>query len=114
MTFDELLKIITAVCEAENGLCMDVAWERRRLARAIANAITLHRPNRRAMPNCRHCYHRGADHNWRVPECSLCGRRDPDCANCRHNRERRRVRGACLYYDGSRRCICTKYAPLND
>ena len=46
MTFDELLKIITAVCETENGLCMDVAWERRRLARAIANAITLHSLNR--------------------------------------------------------------------
>jgi hypothetical protein len=41
MTFDELLKIIIAVCEVQNGLCMDVAWERRRLAKAIANAIAL-------------------------------------------------------------------------
>jgi hypothetical protein len=41
MTFDVLLKIITAVCETQSALCMDVASERRRLARAMANAITL-------------------------------------------------------------------------
>ena len=66
------------------------------------------------MPNCRNCLHTGGEHNWKVPECSLCGRRDPDCAHCRRNRELRRVRGMCLYSDGVRRCICTKYAPLTD
>jgi hypothetical protein len=65
------------------------------------------------MPNCRHCGHKGSAHNWTVPECSLCFRRDPGCANCRRNRERRRVRGVCLY-NGKRRCICTKYAPVSD
>ena len=63
------------------------------------------------MPNCRHCLHKGGDHNWKVPECSLCGRRDPDCAHCRRNRELHRIRGACLYV-GRFPCICTKYAPL--
>ena len=39
MTRDELTKIILPVCERYNGLCMDVAWERRRIAQAIAKAI---------------------------------------------------------------------------
>ena len=61
------------------------------------------------MPPCQKCLHRGEDHNWTVPECSLCGRRDPGCRNCARNRELRRVRGACLH-----RCICSKYVPLHD
>jgi len=39
MTRDELTEVILAVCERYNGLCMDVAWERRRLAQAIVRAI---------------------------------------------------------------------------
>ena len=29
------------------------------------------------MPICNSCLHRGEDHNWRVPACSLCGRSRP-------------------------------------
>ena len=61
------------------------------------------------MPNCRHCLHQGRDHNWRVPDCSVCARRDPDCVNCWRNRELRRLRGACLYFDGKRRWTWCAY-----
>jgi hypothetical protein len=39
MTLDELFKLILAVCEQQDGLCVDVSWERRRLARAIARKL---------------------------------------------------------------------------
>lgn len=39
MTVDELTKFVLRVCEAQNGLCMDVPWERRRLAQAIGSAL---------------------------------------------------------------------------
>lgn len=39
MTLDELVEFILPVCEAQDGLCMDVPSERRRLARAIAAAL---------------------------------------------------------------------------
>ena len=67
------------------------------------------------MPICRKCLHRGEDHNWRVPVCSLCGGRDAGaCAQCERNRELRRVRGACLVSGPERRCICSKYVPLSE
>ena len=37
MTKDELAAVILRVCEAQDGLCMDVPAERRRLAQAIAD-----------------------------------------------------------------------------
>lgn len=39
MTIDELTEIILGVGENLDSLCMDVAWERRRLAKAIAKAL---------------------------------------------------------------------------
>jgi hypothetical protein len=66
------------------------------------------------MPICWKCLHRGEDHNWRVPECSVCGRTDPACGNCARNLELRRVRGACLSSGSERRCICSKYVPSSD
>jgi len=39
MTCDELIEFILCVCEAQDGLCMDVPSERRRLARAIVGAL---------------------------------------------------------------------------
>jgi hypothetical protein len=67
-----------------------------------------------SMPVCRKCLHRGAEHDWSVPECSRCGRRDLGCPDCRRNRERGRVRGACLVRGTNGRCICSKYEPLSD
>jgi hypothetical protein len=66
------------------------------------------------MPVCRNCLHRGEDHNWTAPECSVCARRDPDCRNCARNLELRRMHGACLSSGSKRRCICSKYVPLAD
>jgi hypothetical protein len=66
------------------------------------------------MPVCRSCLHRGEEHNWHVPACSQCGRRDPDCRNCARNGELRRVRGACLSSDGTRPCSCSKYVAAVD
>jgi hypothetical protein len=66
------------------------------------------------MPVCRKCLHRGEEHDWSVPECSRCGRRDLGCPDCRRNRERGRVRGACLGRGTNQRCICSKYEPLSD
>jgi hypothetical protein len=40
MDIKRLTACILAVCERQDGLCMDVPSERRRLARAIAHAIT--------------------------------------------------------------------------
>src|SRR4051812_40935190 len=39
MTTDQQTALILDVCEAQDGLCMDVPAERRRLARAIAKAL---------------------------------------------------------------------------
>ena len=39
MTTDQLTALILDICEAHDGLCMDVPAERRRLARAIARAL---------------------------------------------------------------------------
>ena len=63
---------------------------------------------RQRMPYCESCRHKGEDHNWRVPPCFECGSRRGDCANCRRQRESRRLRGACLIFE----CICSKYVPL--
>jgi len=63
------------------------------------------------MPSCLSCRHRGADHNWSVPDCSVCGRRDPNCRQCRRNHELRRLRGACVVSNGKYPCICTRYLP---
>ena len=118
MSKDELAAFILGVCETYSSLCMDVPSERTRLAMAIAEAICrreLRNPaHTGGMPICRSCLHRGEDHNWTVPECFRCARRDPDCTNCRRNRELDRVRGACLYFNAQRRCSCSKYVPLTD
>jgi hypothetical protein len=67
------------------------------------------------MPVCSNCLHRGEDHNWRVPACSLCGGRGAGaCRQCERNHELRRVRGACLASSRERRCFCSKYVPLNE
>jgi hypothetical protein len=39
MTQDQLTTLILGICEAHDGLCMDVPAERRRLAQAIAIAL---------------------------------------------------------------------------
>ncbi len=36
---DSVFDIVLAVCEAQDGLCMDVSAERRRLASAITTAL---------------------------------------------------------------------------
>ncbi len=67
------------------------------------------------MPICSSCLHRGEDHDWRVPVCSLCGGRNAGvCPQCQRNHELRRVRGACLVLSRERRCICSKYVPLDE
>jgi hypothetical protein len=72
------------------------------------------------MPFCRTCPHKGSDHNWRVPACSLCvgqktcflcgGDRRVRCKECGHRKEQRRLRGACLIPG----CLCGRYVPLAD
>jgi hypothetical protein len=43
MTLDELTAFIVGICDAQDGLCMDVPSERHRLARAVGTALYRHR-----------------------------------------------------------------------
>jgi hypothetical protein len=59
------------------------------------------------MPNCAYCGHRGDEHYWIAPPCSLCRGTNRNCQNCQHQAEIRRKRGVCLRLS----CPCRKYVP---
>jgi hypothetical protein len=72
------------------------------------------------MPNCCDCLHKGSEHNWRFPACSLCVRENRCflcgggkrvwCKECERRKKQRRLRGACLYPG----CPCDRYIALTD
>jgi hypothetical protein len=106
--------IVLAVCEAQDGLCMDEPAERKRLASAITTAlrnanVLAHWPES-GMPVCKNCDHKGSDHNWTSPPCSRCQNRKLFCPLCAYQRAERRLRGQCQYPN----CICSRYMPLTN
>lgn len=54
---------------------------------------------------CANCMHKGEDHDWRTPPCSLKGEKRHHC----HRDHPRRRRGRCLI-----ECDCSGYKPLTN